>query len=620
MTAVDTTIAPDTTAGRPAGAVAGEADRHPSSGAAPLNLGRELFGGRAGTTVLIGLLMLVSVSATLALPLVVGVMIDAVQRRQPLLGVAALMVTAGLGAALAGAGSAYLLSQLGEQLVYRVRVRIMEHALRMRLSDVEALGSGDIASRITSDALQLKAAVDIGPVRLPAALITLGGTLVIMGLIDWVLLLITMAGFSIAVVLVIAVVVALRARYRALQEDRGALTHRFISALEALTVIKSTRSEARQAAALAAGAATLRRAGVSAAKFESLLVPAINLGQQIALLTVLVGGGARLASGKLSLAELVAFLLYLLQLTSPLVLAASGLSTVQAGLTAKSRFDALLQTPLESADTTAPAESTATAADALHALELSAVSAGYGPTMELREVSLAVPAVGLTSLVGPSGSGKTTVLRLVERLMTAESGVVRVFGENVRALDLDRLRSRIAYVDQANTLVPDTVRCNLELGLPAPKTDAELYAALEKVGLAADVRAMAHGLDTVLTTGRGLSGGQCQRLALARAVLSDAPLILLDEPTSALDARNEHQLRDLVDEIALERAVLVVAHRISTVREARHVIILDGGRVCDLGAHADLLARCDLYAELVNFQLIKPTERPLVGLANQELR
>lgn len=588
--------------------------------AVPLNLVRELFGGRAGTTVLIGLLMLGSVGATLALPLVVAAMIDAVQRGEPLHGIATLMVTAGLGAAVAGALSAHLLSRLGEQLVYRLRVRIIDHALRMRLPDVEAQGSGNIAARITADAMQLKAAVDIVPVQLPTALITLVGTLVIMGLIDWVLLLITMAGFSAAVVMVIAVVIALRARYRALQEDLGALTHRFISALEALTVIKSTRSEARQAAQLAEGAETLRRTGVNAAKLESLVVPAINLGQQIALLTVLVGGGARLVSGSLSLAELVGFLLYLLQLTAPLVLAASGLSTVQAGITAKSRFDAVLMTPLESADTTAPG-STAAAVDApRYAVELSAVRAGYGHTVALREVSLAVPATGLTSLVGPSGSGKTTVLRLVERLMTAESGVVRVFGEDVRAVDLDRLRSRIAYVDQANTLVPDTVRHNLELGLPAPKTGAELYAALEKVGMAADVRAMADGLDTVLATGRGLSGGQCQRLALARAVLSDAPLILLDEPTSALDAGNENRLRAVVDEIAHERAVLVVAHRISTVREARHVIVLDGGRVRDQGTHADLLARCDLYAELVSFQLIEPTERSLAAATSQELR
>lgn len=583
------------------------AGRQPPGDAASLNLVRELFGGRAGTTMMIGLLMLVSLAATLALPLVVGAMIESVQRGEAPLRVATLMVTASLGAAFTGAGSAYLLSRLGAQMVHGLRVRIIDHALRMHLTDVQAQGSGNIVGRIAADAMQLKAAVELLPIQLPTALITLAGTLVIMSLIDWVLLLITLAGFSVAMVVVGAVVVGLRAKYQVLQEELGALTHKFICALEALVVIKSTRSEARQSAQLAAGAETLRDTSVSAAKFESLMVPAINFGQQVALLSVLIGGGTRLVSGGLGLAGFVSFLLYLLQLSAPLMLAASGLSTLQAGITAKSRFESILGMPLESADTLAPADTAS--GTAATAVELSAVSAGYGPTVVLQDVSLTVPATGLTSLVGPSGSGKTTVLRLIERLITAESGVVRVFGEDVRTVDLQRLRGRVAYVDQASTLVPDTVRHNLELGLPAPRTDAELYAALEKVGMAAEVRAMDDGLDTMLATGRDLSGGQCQRLALARAVMSDAPLILLDEPTSALDAGNESRLRDVVDEIARERAVLVVAHRISTVREARHVIVLEAGRVCDQGTHPELLARCDLYAELVNLQLIEPTQR-----------
>jgi ABC-type multidrug transport system fused ATPase/permease subunit len=436
-----------------------------------------------------------------------------------------------------------------------------------------------------------------------------------MGLVDWVLLLITVAGFSVAVILVICVVMALRARYRALQEDLGALAHSFICTLEALTVIKSTRSEAQVAAGLAKDVEGLRCTGVSAAKLESLMVPAINLGQQIALLTVLVGGGARLVSGELSLAEFVAFLLYLLQLTAPLVLAASGLATVQAGLLARARFDAVLTTPAESADTIAGPTLGALGGPvgAPYAVELLSVTAGYGGVSALQEVDLRVPAVGLTSLVGPSGAGKSTVLRLVERLLIATSGEVRAFGEDVRAQDLDRLRGRIAYVDQGYTLVADSVRHNLELGLAGQRTDDDLYAALEQVGMATDVRAMEDGLDTVLTAGRSMSGGQCQRLALARALLSDAPLVLLDEPTSALDAANEDRLRAAVADIARERAVLVVAHRISTVREARHVIVLDGGRVRSQGTHAELLSGCDLYADLVRFQLVEPTPELVVA-------
>ncbi|GAA5174140.1 ABC transporter ATP-binding protein [Pseudonocardia eucalypti] len=576
-----------------------------------LRLGRDLVNGRWGTCVLIGVLMLVSVAATLALPLVVTAMIEAVQRNESLTGVGVVMVAVGLGAAVAGALSTNLLCRLGEGLVARLRTRVVEHALRMRPGDVRAEGSGNIAGRLGADAMQIRAATDIVPLQLPMAVLTLTGTLVMMGLLDWVLLLVTISGFSVAVILVIGVIAMLRLRYRAMQERLGALMHRFVGTLEALTVIKSTRSEAWQSARLASDVEELRRVAVSGARYESLMVPVINLGQQVALLTVLISGGARLASDALSLPHFVGFLLYLFQLTAPLVMAASGLSTVQAGMTAKGRFEDLLRRPTEAAETLAGTDRPAPAATE-PVVRLDRVTAGYGSASPaLRDVSFQVPAVGLTALVGPSGSGKTTVLRLAERLLTAESGAVRVFGHDVRGTDLDDLRSRIAYVDQDSTLLPDTVRTNLRLGLAEPRTDAELFAALAKVGMAADVRDMPEGLDTELLVGRGLSGGQCQRLALARALLSEAPLLLLDEPTSALDAANEHRLRAVIADIARERAVLVVAHRLSTVREADHVIVLDGGRVRGEGSHAELLAGCDLYAELVRLQL---GERELAGV------
>lgn len=571
---------------------------------ARLRLGRELVDGRWGTAAVVGGLMLVSVAATLLLPLAVTMMIEAVQRGEPLTPVGVAMVAAGLGAAVAGAVATNLLCRRGEAMVARLRLRVIEHALRMRLGDVRAEGSGNIAARLGADAMQIRSATDMVPLQLPMALITLAGTLVMMGLLDWVLLLVTVAGFAVAVIMVIGVIAMLRLRYRSMQEHLGELTNRFVCSLEALTVIKSTRSEAGQTARLAEDVERLRRTAVSGATYESLLIPVINLGQQVALLTVLISGGARLASEELTLAHFVGFLLYLLQLTAPLMMAASGMSTVQAGLTAKARFEALLRLPTE-AQETEPAEAAPAAGDG-SVVRLERVTAGYAEETVLREVSLRVPAVGLTALVGPSGSGKTTVLRLVERLLCADSGTVRVLGEDARAADLDRLRGHLAYVDQESTLLPDTVRRNLELGLDRSCPDTELYAALAKVGMAEQVRAMEHGLDTELLAGRGLSGGQCQRLALARAVLSDAPLLLLDEPTSALDAANEHRLRAVIAEIAKERAVLVVAHRLSTVREAGHVVVLDDGQVRGEGSHEELLAGCPLYAELVRLQLGEP--------------
>lgn len=206
--------------------------------------------------------------------------------------------------------------------------------------------------------------------------------------------------------------------------------------------------------------------------------------------------------------------------------------------------------------------------------------------------------------MGPSGAGKSTALALVDRFVRPSTGSVAVLGHDVRHWPLDALRARIAYVDQSFTLLEATARENLRLGRTGPVGDAELAAALDAVGLAEDVARLPHGLDTVLGRESDLSGGQRQRLALARALLSDADIVLLDEPTSQLDGLNEQRFRSVVETLALTRTVVVVAHRLSTVQHARHVVMMDHGTVVDAGGHDVLLRRCPPYRELVASQAV----------------
>ncbi|MFF8829721.1 ABC transporter ATP-binding protein [Streptomyces sp. NPDC015131] len=574
---------------------------------ADLRVLRELTAGRAPYVAAIAVLSLLSAAATLALPMVVGTLVREVQEGRGLTWTAGAMVGVGVGAAMAGALAAYLLSRLGERLIRRLRVRTMRHALGLRVADARREGSGNLASRLTADAMQLKAAIDIGPIQLPMAALTLVGTLVIMGVLDWMLLLITMAGFLTALVIVAAVVMGLRRKYGALQDELGALTEQFVTTLDALTVIKAHRAEHRVAGVLAARAESLSRLGTDVARLESLVVPVINLGQQIALLTVLVGGGARLVSGDLALADFVAFLLYLLQLTAPLVMAASGASTLQAGIVAKKRFTSVFALPVESvAPDRRPVPPPAR--PGAPAVRFDRVTFGYGDRPVLREVDLTVPATGLTAVVGLSGAGKSTVLGLVEHFMTPHSGRVEVFGHDLAGLPLGDLRGQLAYVDQGFTLVRDSIRMNLELGREDALPDEALWDALARVGLDQEIRRLPDGLDTVLNGGQDLSGGQRQRLALARAALTDARLVLLDEPSSQLDSVNEQRLRRVVDGLARERAVLVVAHRISTVQHADQVIVMDQGQVVAQGTHIALLDTCPAYAELVAGQLLSTLE------------
>jgi ATP-binding cassette subfamily B protein len=240
------------------------------------------------------------------------------------------------------------------------------------------------------------------------------------------------------------------------------------------------------------------------------------------------------------------------------------------------------------------------------ALEMSGVSFTYPGRRRraLAQVSFSVPAGSTVALVGPSGAGKTTVANLFLRFWDPDEGVVRMNGHDLREYGLDDLRRRIALVAQDTYLFNDTLRNNILLARPGA-SPAELMAAVENASLAELVASLPDGLDTIVgERGAQLSGGQRQRVAIARAFLKDAPILILDEATSHLDAVNEQAVRAALDLLSRDRTTVVIAHRLSTVRDADRIIVLADGRVAEIGSHRALLDRKGLYARLVSRQLM----------------
>jgi ATP-binding cassette subfamily C protein CydCD len=239
------------------------------------------------------------------------------------------------------------------------------------------------------------------------------------------------------------------------------------------------------------------------------------------------------------------------------------------------------------------------------AIELSAVSFTYPGRRRraLSEVAFAVPRGSTVALVGPSGAGKTTIANLLLRFWDPDDGAIRLGGHDLRAYGLDELRRQVALVAQDTYLFNDTLGGNIRLARPEA-TPAELSAAVERAALSDFVAGLPEGLDTLVgERGAQLSGGQRQRVAIARAFLKDAPILILDEATSHLDAVSEQQVRGALDLLARDRTTVVIAHRLSTVRSAERIIVLDDGAVAEIGAHAELLSRGGLYAHLVSRQL-----------------
>jgi ATP-binding cassette subfamily C protein CydCD len=222
----------------------------------------------------------------------------------------------------------------------------------------------------------------------------------------------------------------------------------------------------------------------------------------------------------------------------------------------------------------------------------------------LDDVSLVIPAGRTVALVGPSGAGKTTIAHLFLRFWDPDKGVALLDGHDLRDYRLDDLRRRVALVAQDTYLFNDSLRNNVRLARPDASA-AEVDAAIGRAALTEFVTSLPDGLDTIVgERGTQLSGGQRQRVAIARAFLKDAPILILDEATSHLDAVSEASVRAALDRLKQDRTTLVIAHRLSTVRGADTIVVLDRGRVVESGAHAELLARRGLYARLIAAQMM----------------
>ncbi|MEE3049757.1 MAG: ATP-binding cassette domain-containing protein, partial [Pseudomonadota bacterium] len=239
------------------------------------------------------------------------------------------------------------------------------------------------------------------------------------------------------------------------------------------------------------------------------------------------------------------------------------------------------------------------------ALALDGVDFGYPGTtrMALAGVSFAVPAGQTTALVGTSGAGKTTSAQLLMRFWDPDAGRITLNGQDLRDYQLDDLRARIALVAQDTYLFNDTLRANIMIAKPEA-SGAELAAAVDNAALGDLVAALPQGLETpVGERGASLSGGQRQRVAIARAFLKDAPVLILDEATSHLDAVNEAAVRQALERLKTARTTIVIAHRLSTVRDADQIVVLEAGRMVEYGDHDTLLAAGGLYTQLVRHQV-----------------
>ncbi|MFD5162946.1 ABC transporter ATP-binding protein [Streptomyces hawaiiensis] len=549
------------------------------------------------------LLSLVTGATGLLLPLVARGLIDDLSHDRAITGALLAMSALVVANAALGALGSYVLTRTAESVVLGARRALSSYLLRLRIPAVDRSEPGDLMARITSDTTLLRAVTTDSLVGLGTGGLTLVATVVMMGFVDAVLLGVTLAVILGAGVVLGVIVPRINQASRQAQNAVGVMGASLERILGALRTVKASGAEHREERTLHEAAEESWRQSVRAAKWSAAAGNTAGLAMQIAFITVLAVGGARVATGAVDVGTLVAFLLYVFYLMSPIQQVVGAITQYQTGAAALTRIEEALRLPSEPAAEAAPLPSPGAQPAALAFDDVRFRYADDLPYVH-HGVTFTVPAQGMTAFVGPSGAGKTTVFSLIERFYDPESGVITLDGRDLDDWELPRLRAAIGYVEQDAPVLSGSLRDNLLLGHPEADEDA-VARVLKTTRLDGLVSRLPAGLDTLVGhRGTKLSGGERQRVAIARALLRRPRLLLLDEATSQLDAVNEAALRDTVADVARTTTVLVVAHRLSTVTMADRIVVMDAGRVRAVGTHRELVTADPLYAELAATQFL----------------
>ncbi|WP_052863330.1 ABC transporter ATP-binding protein [Streptomyces niger] len=582
---------------------------------------------------LVAFLLLSTVTATLAVatPLLAGRVVDAIEHRSStglVLGLSGLIAAIAVAEAGLGLVTRWLSATIGEGLILDLRTTVYDHVQRMPVAFFTRTRTGALVSRLNNDVIGAQRAFSDTLSQVVGNLVTLVLTLVVMMALSWQITLIAL------VLLPVFVLPARRVGRRLAQLRREAATHNATMGTQmterfsapGATLVKLFGRPERESAEFAARASRVRDIGVRTAMVQTFFVTALTFVSALALAVVYGLGGYLALRGVLGPGAIVSLALLLTRLYAPLTALSGAHVEVMSALVSFERvFEVLDLKPLISEKPDARP-----VPDGPLAMEFDNVRFGYpaadkvslasleevatldtrGGDEVLHGVSFRAEPGQMIALVGSSGAGKSTIAQLLPRLYDTDEGAVRIGGVDVRDLSAASLRETLGMVTQDGHLFHDSLRENLLLARPEA-TEEELWDVLRRARLDGLIASLPDGLDTVVgERGYRLSGGERQRLTIARLLLARPRVVILDEATAHLDNTSEAAVQEALSEALAGRTSLVIAHRLSTVRSADLILVLEGGRIVERGSHESLLAAGGRYEELYRTQFAEsPAEQ-----------
>lgn len=504
-----------------------------------------------------------------------------------------------INALLSGLGI-YLLSKIGEKMIYGIRSLLWEHMIKLKMPFFDKNESGQLMSRLTDDTKVINDFISQKLPQLLPAIITLIGSIIMLFIMDWQMTLLTF----IAIPIFMGIMIPLGRRMQKISKHTQAEIANFSGllgrVLTEMRLVKISNTELKELNNAHYNLNEIYKLGLRQAKIVAIIQPISSVIMLLMIAIILGFGAIRIATGAITAGALIAMIFYVMQLSMPLMNLSTLVTDYKKAVGASQRIYEIMQEPVEPMEQLNPI---ANINIENGALEFNNVEFKYDVKTILDHISFRIPQGDISAFVGPSGSGKSTIFNLIERMYDIDNGDITYGNKSIYDIPITNWRSKIGYVMQSNSMMTGTIRDNILYGINRTVSDEELIKYAKLANCHDFIMQFDEGYDTLVgERGLKLSGGQRQRIDIARSFVKNPDILLLDEATANLDSESEQKIQEALEVLMKGRTTIVIAHRLSTIKKAGQIIFIDQGRVTGEGTHDELMKYHEKYHQFVTTQ------------------